>query len=123
TNIQHDDLSYVIQKLLLYDPSDPSLGAFRNEFMRDSRIYGRTGLGGFDILRRRGITLPPGSAYEYIVEPGDTLFTIAAKFNSAVHAIAEANSMSVEQVLQVGQSLIVPVNISIPIDIPATTIP
>jgi hypothetical protein len=119
TNIQHEDLSYVIQRLLLYDPSDPSLGAFRNEFMRDSRIYGRTGLGGFDVLRRRGITLPSGTPHVYIVEPGDTLFTIAATFNSTVHAIAEANAMSIEQVLEVGQSLIVPVNISIPIDLPA----
>jgi LysM repeat protein len=56
-------------------------------------------------------TLVPGSKIEYFVQPGDTLESIAAKYNSTAEKIAELNNMKVTDVLFVGRVLEVPVNI------------
>ncbi|MFO3796614.1 MAG: LysM peptidoglycan-binding domain-containing protein, partial [Anaerolineales bacterium] len=48
-----------------------------------------------------------GSAV-YIVQPGDTLFTIAARFSLSPQAIIEANRLTNPNFLQVGQRLILP---------------
>lgn len=58
--------------------------------------------------------LPRGSKIEYVVKTGDTLQSIAAKFNSTAEAIALENKTSVTDVLFVGTKLIVPVNIATP---------
>jgi hypothetical protein len=118
TNIQQDDLSWIIRRVLLYDPADPSAGAFKNEFMRDSWTFGRTGLGGFDVLRLRGITLPSGSLYPYVVEPGDTIPGIAARFNSTLEAITRTNQLDPMLQLTVGQALTIPVNLTVLIEFP-----
>jgi LysM repeat protein len=60
------------------------------------------------------LTLVPGSKIEYIVQPGDNLQAIAAKFNSTAEKIAELNNMKVTDVLFVGLKLVVPVNIATP---------
>lgn len=44
----------------------------------------------------------------YVVKSGDSLWLIARKFNSTSKAIADANSMSVDKPLQVGQKLNLP---------------
>lgn len=59
-------------------------------------------------------TLTPGQEIEYRVEPGDTLETIAAQFNSTAEAIAELNEIEDPNTIGVGQVLIVPVNIATP---------
>lgn len=59
-------------------------------------------------------TLLPGQKIEYRVEPGDTLETIAAKFNSTAEAIAEENDIEDPNSIGVGQILLVPVNIATP---------
>jgi LysM repeat protein len=56
-------------------------------------------------------TLVPGSRIEYFVQPGDSLESIAAEYNSTAERIAELNNMKVTDVLFVGRVLIVPVNI------------
>jgi LysM repeat protein len=56
-------------------------------------------------------TLVPGSRIEYFVEPGDTLESIAAKYDSTAEKIAELNNMKVTDVLFVGRVLTVPVRI------------
>lgn len=56
-------------------------------------------------------TLVPGSRIDYVVQPGDSLESIASEFNSTVEQIAQLNNIKVEDVLFVGRTLIVPVNI------------
>jgi len=58
--------------------------------------------------------LSPGTRIQYIVKPGDNLQTIASRFNSTAEAIALLNDMTVTDVLFVGRTLIVPVNIATP---------
>lgn len=59
-------------------------------------------------------TLIAGTRIEYIVQPGDTLETIASRFNSTAEAIADANDIVVTDTIGVGQRLLVPVNIATP---------
>jgi LysM repeat protein len=58
--------------------------------------------------------LAPGTRIQYVVKPGDNLQIIASKFNSTAEAIALLNQMKVTDVLFVGRTLIVPVNIATP---------
>ena len=58
--------------------------------------------------------LAPGTRIQYVVKPGDNLQTIASKFNSTAEAIALLNDMKVTDVLFVGRTLLVPVNIATP---------
>lgn len=59
-------------------------------------------------------TLIPGSKIEYVVRQGDSLQTIASKFNSTAEAIAKENSITNPNDIQAGQKLVVPVNIATP---------
>ncbi len=59
-------------------------------------------------------TLLPGQEVEYVVQPGDSLQTIAAQFNSTAEAIAERNEIEDPNAIYVGQKLIVPVGIATP---------
>jgi murein DD-endopeptidase MepM/ murein hydrolase activator NlpD len=45
----------------------------------------------------------------YVVEPGDTLFSIAQRFGSTVEAIAAANKIADPSLINPGQKLIIPV--------------
>jgi spore germination protein YaaH len=44
----------------------------------------------------------------YVVQPGDSLWSIAARFGVSVQAIAAANHLASQQMLHVGQTLIIP---------------
>jgi LysM repeat protein len=55
-----------------------------------------------------------GQKIEYRVLPGDTLQSIAAKFNSTAEAIAEENEIEDPNTIGVGQLLIIPVYIATP---------
>ena len=48
------------------------------------------------------------AASDYTVAAGDTLTTIARKFNTSAQNIADANKMTTNAPLQVGQKLIIP---------------
>jgi len=56
----------------------------------------------------------PGQNIEYQIQPGDTLETIAAEFNSTAEAIAELNGIEDPNSIGVGQIILVPVNIATP---------
>ena len=56
--------------------------------------------------------LPRGAKLTYIVQCGDTLNTIAAKFNSTGDDIAKTNNIKDPLSIQIGQSLIIRVNIA-----------
>jgi LysM repeat protein len=58
--------------------------------------------------------LAPGARITYIVVTGDTLQSIAAKFNSTAEAIAAASKIKVTDTLFVGTKLVVPVGIATP---------
>ena len=58
--------------------------------------------------------LAPGARIQYVVATGDTLQSIAAKFNSTAEAIATASKIKVTDILFVGKVLVVPVNIATP---------
>lgn len=55
-------------------------------------------------------TSPPTLApsREYIVQPGDTLYSIARKYNTTVEAISQANGIVNPWYIHVGQKLIIP---------------
>jgi LysM repeat protein len=55
--------------------------------------------------------LRPGTKIEYIVQTGDTLGSIALRFNSTVDAILKENKITNENAILVGQKLIVLVNL------------
>lgn len=55
--------------------------------------------------------LRPGTEIEYVVELGDTLAGIAAKFNSTEDAIIKANDIENANALFAGQLLSVPINL------------
>ena len=51
---------------------------------------------------------PAPTPHVYIVQSGDTLTTIAAKFNTTAQAIAAASGIKVTDTLNIGQRLIIP---------------
>lgn len=60
------------------------------------------------------LTLVPGTRIQYTVKTGDTLQSIASRFNSTAEAIALASGIKVTDILFVGKVLKVPVGIATP---------
>jgi LysM repeat protein len=80
--------------------------------------YGVTERGVLGMLRDNPPRLPPPPPAEagpavtfeiYIVQPGDTLGSIAARYGTTVQAIAEANGITNPNLISVGQQLTIPV--------------
>lgn len=67
--------------------------------------------------------LPSGttSTVTYVVQRGDTVSALAARYGSTVNAIVQANSLNNAALIYVGQTLIIPV--STPVQIPPTFTP
>jgi LysM repeat protein len=57
------------------------------------------------------VNLPRGSKLNYTIKAADTLAGIASKFNSTVDAIIKENNIKDPNAIQVGQLLVIPVNI------------
>jgi len=53
--------------------------------------------------------VPQPSASVYIVQPGDTLFRIALRYNTTTTTLAQLNGIANANVIRVGQQLTVPV--------------
>ena len=51
---------------------------------------------------------PPATAVKYTVKAGDTLYSIAKRYNSTVAKIASANKISSPYIIRVGQVLLIP---------------
>ncbi|MBI9042969.1 MAG: LysM peptidoglycan-binding domain-containing protein [Anaerolineaceae bacterium] len=109
TNNVQSDQTYLIEKLMLWDPDNPTAGALKQDWV-NCYSYGCTGNGGFDVLRPKGIGLPTGSLFKYFVQPGDTLPAIANKFFTTIPEIIYANNLMQFDHLLVGQELKIPVN-------------
>jgi|FLYN01.1.fsa_nt_gi LysM repeat protein len=56
-----------------------------------------------------GAPPPATSGNVYVVQPGDTMFRIANRFNTTVAALAQLNGIVNPNIIRVGQRLIVPV--------------
>ncbi|MCB9484386.1 MAG: LysM peptidoglycan-binding domain-containing protein [Dehalococcoidia bacterium] len=60
----------------------------------------------------------PPRVTSYVVQPGDTLGTIAAKFGTTVNALAATNGITNINVITVGQRLVLPSGANIPASTP-----
>lgn len=60
------------------------------------------------------VDLPKGTLLNYTVRPGDSIAAIAVKFRSTEDAIIEENELENANAIQVGQILIIPVNMVTP---------
>ncbi|HET7144494.1 MAG TPA: LysM peptidoglycan-binding domain-containing protein [Anaerolineales bacterium] len=58
--------------------------------------------------------LPRGTKLDYTIQSGDTLAGIASKFNSTEEAIIKENNITDPNAIQVGQLLVIPVNLVTP---------
>jgi beta-lactamase class A len=105
-----EQIGYLIERMLLYDPNASGEGAIYKEW-QDPKL-GRTGHDGFDVLRINGLSQPPGSLYEARVHPGDTVFSLAAKYFSTPEAIVTANPLIDVSRLELGSWVWVPVNLT-----------
>lgn len=54
------------------------------------------------------VSNPPAGSSAYVVQAGDTLFSIATKFNTTVAAIQQTNNITNPNALAVGQRLVIP---------------
>ncbi len=52
--------------------------------------------------------MTPGSGTTYVVQPGDTLYSIAVRFGVSLQALIEANGIEDPNRLQAGQVLVIP---------------
>jgi LysM repeat protein len=61
------------------------------------------------VLKIAGTSQPsPGTQTEYVVQPGDTLFSIAQRYGTTVDALSRANGLVNPWFVQVGQKLVIP---------------
>jgi hypothetical protein len=99
-----------IERAVLYNPNDPTVGLFKNEWRLD-RKNGRTGHDGFDVLRwawrEKDLQQLPAP---YSVEPGDTFGLISSRWKTPASLIARYNGLEVGNALAVGQQLLIPPN-------------
>jgi len=67
------------------------------------------------VLKISGTPAPaPGPSAEYIVQPGDTLFSIARRYNTTVEALRRANGIVNPWYIRVGQKLVIPQGGNVP---------
>jgi LysM repeat protein len=60
------------------------------------------------VLMIPGAAAAAGGSAEYIVQPGDTLYSIASRYGTTVEAIRLANAIVNPWLIQVGQKLVIP---------------
>ena len=65
--------------------------------------------------------MPRGTQVEYTVKTGDTIQSIASKFNSTMDQIMALNDIEDANSINAGQLLIIPVNIATATPTPAPT--
>lgn len=101
---------YSIQRVLAYSSADPAAGIFRNQWANDRR-NGRTGDKGFEVFRwawsQKDLS---GKAAQTTVQPGDTLALVAARWKTPPELIAQANQLTLNNSLTLGQVLLIPPN-------------
>jgi len=114
TNQLQPDGGYLVQRVLLYDPQEHEAGVLHSPCLECGSWRRRTGLGGFDVLRRRDLDLASGTEVAHTVLPGEILPRIAGAHGSTLTALAERNAFNNPLELQVGEQLVIPVNLPLP---------
>lgn len=68
--------------------------------------------------------LPAGTRLDYFVQPGDTISSIASKFNSTFEAILKENKIAEADANEIfiGQKLVIPANLATPTNPPKPTV-
>jgi hypothetical protein len=110
TNQLQADGGYLVQRVLLYDPQEHEAGVLHSPCLECGSWRRRTGLGGFDVLRRRDLGQASGSEVVHTVLAGETLTAIVGAYGSTLEAVAERNAFN-PLALQVGEQLLIPVNL------------
>ena len=108
TNQEQPNGDFWIERVLLYDPLDPEAGVLRSTCENCGSWRRRTGLGGFDVLRRTDLAVSSPSVASYTVRAGDTLPAIATHHRTTVEDILRANAIDDPTILPVGFLLTVP---------------
>lgn len=97
-----------IQRVLLLNLNDPSVGIARNQWAKD-RVHGRTGHAGFDVFRWAWMEKDiSGRSAVVTVQPGDTLNLIAERWKTPADQIARYNGITVDAALSLGQEVRIP---------------
>jgi len=60
------------------------------------------------VVKIPGTAAPSGGSVEYVVQPGDTLYSIAGRYGTSVEAIRLANGIVNPWFIEVGQKLVIP---------------
>ena len=108
TNQEQPNGEYWIERVLLYDPLDPDAGVLRSTCENCGSWRRRTGLGGFDVLRRSDQAVWSPSVASYTVRAGDTLPAIANQHRTTAEYILRVNALSDPTILPVGYLLTLP---------------
>jgi hypothetical protein len=108
TNQEQPNGEYWIERVLLYDLLDPDAGVLHSTCENCGSWRRRTGLGGFDVLRRTDLAVSSPSVASYTVRAGDTLPAIATHHGTTVEDILRANALSDPTILPVGYLLTLP---------------
>ncbi|MGQ9473252.1 MAG: LysM peptidoglycan-binding domain-containing protein [Candidatus Caldatribacteriaceae bacterium] len=81
---------------------------------------------GMKIIVKEGeVGYPAASCEYYQVQKGDTLWSIARKFNTSVRSLMEVNGLNENSILQIGQKILISTTINTPVsqeEISSTTI-
>ncbi|MCI0893170.1 MAG: LysM peptidoglycan-binding domain-containing protein, partial [Chloroflexi bacterium] len=108
TNQEQANGDFWIERVLLYDPMDPDAGVLRSTCENCGSWRRRTGLGGFDVLRRTDLAAWSPSVASYTVRAGDTLPAIADQHRTTADDILRANALNDLTILPVGYLLTIP---------------
>jgi len=100
-NIQNPDALAVGTELLIPGVASPSTGG-------DSDGGGSEDSGGVDVSQPGTIGADTSSSVTHIVQPGETLNSIAADYGVDSAALASANNLTNRNLVRVGQVLVIP---------------
>jgi N-acetylmuramoyl-L-alanine amidase len=64
----------------------------------------------------------PGEAASYVVQPGDTLWLVAQRYDTSVNAMVQANGLTNPEYIEVGQRLTIPEDVALHVVRPGETL-
>lgn len=100
--------AYTIERLMLYDPMDDNVGVLRDDWVNHPFV-GQTGLGGFDVIRKKGAGLAPGHLIQHTVAPGDSLHKLSVQYSTLPGSIKTRNQGT--ESTKPGDTILIPVNV------------
>jgi hypothetical protein len=108
---EHPEKKFTIERVVFANLYDPAIGVAKNDWHAD-RLNGRTGHAGFDVFRWAWVDKDvKGAAVSYMVQAGDTLGLVAARWRTPAELIARYNGLTMEADLSIGQELMIPPNV------------